>query len=396
MPSHTEEERKKKLPLLARFGRSLGESERGRREGVAAGNVRLAEARRMSRQRLTEDIEGIKGGFRRFTEGVSAGIADRPVDPNAFEAPRPPAPDTNPLDVRRAAVPTVGITRAPGVADPTRTPTVAESEEGARSRAGIPLAPEAGGSKEDGAAAPVSLGDGARSNVLPRPTQRFTEAESALGREFLNDPSGKLENIPEGFTQIIKGTEIGFSDPTGQQFKSVPGLTIGESRAVAGRRDPAFNVVEQQDVARQRVNAETHEAATNRIEARSASQTFGVINGRMSLLERNDAGILQQVVGVDPYIEALFQNENDIQVIQAGSTNPLTGFEAENTLMVDLTLGIELGDLTENVRKRAAFRMWQSLNGDQSEGEEREEIIAEIAAIFGPVPFLSNPQEVGQ
>jgi len=348
-------------------------------------NANAAAAQARTRAGFRRGVEGVKTGAREFGAGFTAGSQGEPVDTSAFN-PGEGTTDKTPRRPDQGGIPFAPL--EPEFEAEFGQPKPAGADEivvSDRQPGTDPFRPDTNIRPPSLATAgrdPVIVGDKGGSGRPPRGDFNVT---------------GDLKDLPPGFIQTIRGGKVGFQDAGGSRFASVPGLSPEESRGVAARRDPAFNVQTQEGLEQQRINTANLEAATNRIEARTTSQTIGLdAGGALSLFERDDAGNLRQVVGVDPFVESLMTSQNKVEVVQAGDINPLTGFAAESTILVDLTEQRLIGNFTEQLRVQAALRQFQTLGGEDATGEEREEIIAQVEALLGPSPELRTTQRLGQ
>ena len=260
----------------------------------------------------------------------------------------------------------------PAVGGGAKTDSEVATERTARDEE--PLGPT---DAELGRGAPTTIADGANTRVIPTPP--------AAPEESQFHKTGRLRDLPEGFTQVIKGTDIGFSDPAGNQFRQIPGVSVEESQRVAGLSDPGRTALREEDIQRTRVNAESLRATADVLRARAASTELGFNDqGQLRRFAVNADGSRSEVP-VDPFVESLLTSQDDIQVIEAGSINPVTLQPAENTLLVNLTQQKVLGNFTRELNDQTAEAMFSQLGGETATSqEELEEIVSEIEGTLGP------------
>lgn len=226
-------------------------------------------------------------------------------------------------------------------------------------------------------AAPVTTADAATARVLPGPPAAPEESKFA--------ETGDLKDLPPGFAQIIKGTSLGFSDAAGNQFRAIPGLSPEESQQAAAARDPGRQQLVQEDIQRTRVNSESLRAASDAIRAKTESTELGFNEqGELRRFAVNADGTRSEVP-IEPFVEAMLTSQNDLQIVQVGTINPLTGLPAEQTLLVDLTNATVLGNFSKEIENDAAEAMFVQLGGNANSSEDdMEEILEEIEKFLGP------------
>ncbi len=364
MPEHTEQEKRRKLPLLARFGRDIGEKQASSRvrqeQEILAQKAGLARGR----QQFGDAVESVKTGFRQFGEGFSSGNQGRPVDTSAFDVgggttdttPRPP-PVTPEFEGDQVIAEADRLESDP-FEPKAINPVVSLANSGSVVSAG-------GGSKVD------------------RPN-RATEA-------------GQFEGgVPEGFINVIRGTTSRFQrvDDQGrvadreQAFRAVPGQTLAESERVAARRDPAFNVLTKEGLDRTRVNNETLTAEAQKQNAQ-ANSVFSALDAEDVLqLYRLGADGVPVPLGLTPESIVSGDDQFSIETVQVDTQFP--GQQTEQTIMFDAKSGEKI-NLTEEARQQIGAEMFIKLKSENPDASD-EELLQQVETLSGnrALPNLRN------
>jgi len=349
---------KKKLPLLARLGRSVGESNARSREARQQLAATSEASRQQSREQFTGAIDAFKGGVRKLTEGFRAGSEGRPVDTAAF----------NPGE---------------GTTDSTPRPPD-EIVVSDRQPASDPFTPEID--------VPAPTLANAGREAMPQAAQQPAAQQPArtpVERPDFNR-TGDLKDLPEGFVQIIKGTELGFSDAAGNQFKSVPGLSPEESRDVAARRDPAFNVRTQEDLERGRINAQTINAEANRLNAQGNNRFQGIDpeTGQFGIFTMDENGQVQPT-GVSPIVDEIVNGGEEFSVETVMVPSDIPGVADERQIRLNRQDGTFI-DITKSIREEIGAEKFRVLQEQNPDADVQDLIEQAEAQSGGPLPQIRD------
>lgn len=353
MPQHTEAERRK-LPFLTRIGRDIGEKNAASRVIREERQAASAANRARSRKQFGEGVESIKTGFREFREGFSSGDQGRVVDTSAFnpgegtldKTPRPPAPE-QPIDE-----------------------VVAHAD-----RASDPFAPDTN------VPAPSLANIGREAHAAG--------GGSKLDRSPVAGPSGQFEGgVPEGFINVIRGVDSTFQrvDSQGRvgqsEFRAVPGQSLAQAEQVGARRDPAFNVLQQEELERGRVNAATVTAESQRLNAQANNRFQGIDpeTGQFGIFQM-DANGVPQPTGISPIVDTIVNGTQDFTIETVSVPSEIPGVANERQIRLNRADGTFI-DITEIIRSEigaAEFMKLQQLDPDA----DIEDLIQQAEAIAG-------------
>lgn len=148
--------------------------------------------------------------------------------------------------------------------------------------------------------------------IPPPPPQTLT---SSAGNTF---PTGggtgggafnpQEDAVPEDFVEIIRGTDRTYSQQQdgrfGREFRALPGMSLQESQKAAAAESPGFQFLQEQDIERQRVNAQTINAEANMTQALYSNSVTGYDdNGYPSvMLPRQDRSGYDKAAGISPVL----------------------------------------------------------------------------------------------
>lgn len=377
MPEHTEAERRKKLPLLARLGRNIGEStarSRVRREEL---NAASAANRKRSREQFGAAVESVKTAGREFSEGFSSGNQGRAVDTSAFN-PGEGTLDKTPRPTGSGAGPD-GTPLAPG--DPEFE--FAQQSQVVRhaDRASDPFTPD---------------------ENIPAPSLANIgrEAHEAGGGSKVDRPptanaSGQFEGgVPEGFINVIRGTRSTFQrvDDQGRvgqsEFSAVPGQSLAQAEQVGARRDPAFNVLQQEDLERGRVNAATVTAEAQRLNAQANNRFQGIDpeTGQFGIFQM-DANGVPQPTGISPIVDTIVNGTQDFTVETVSVPSEIPGVANERQIRLNKADGTFI-DITEIIRSEIGAAEFMKLRQLDPDADIEDLIEQAEAAAGGALPQL--------
>jgi len=287
-------------------------------------------------------------------------------------------------DIARPLDPLVrGVGGFFGLIDPDRPPDVA------------------GGSKEDGtevvgppgtppvpqeAFGPTDADLGRNAPPPPAPTLANAGREAVAAPPQAN-PAGQFEGgVPEGFINVIRGTDSTFQrvDEEGrvadrnQAFRAVPGQTLDQSENIARRRDPAFNVLTEQDLDRTRVNNQTLQAEAQRQNAQAGAM-FDAIgpDGTVQIFTVGADGQIQGT-GLSPDTIVNGGDDYEIETVEIptefpGQTTKRSVLKAPDGSIVDIT---------EQLRQEIGEREFDKLQ-TQNPDASIEELIEQAEALSG-------------
>ena len=382
MPRHTEEEeeKKRKLPLLARLGRSFGRSSADARVRVEALN-RGAEERGVQ---FSDVVSSVKTGGRQIAEGFRAGNQGREIDTEAFNK-----PDVAPslANTGSGIVPVGG-----GSGTATRPP-----------KNFSPGAPLAADFQEFTGDEVVAIGDPSPfvpdTNIeAPRPPPR------PPGSPDVATEAGQFEGgVPEGFINVIRGTRSSFLrvDEQGRvgdrntEFSAVPGQTLAESEQVGARRDPAFNVLTNADLAQQRVTNEGVQAEAQRLNSIFSNAETGFNSeGKLVLTVPNASGGFDEIEDFTPFLDSLIDGQGNFSI----SRVPGAGGIFESAVVLNEDDGTTRNITNEQFLGKAftEFNNRVTRKGKNLTREERLEILEEIEELMGAVPEIEAAILAGQ
>lgn len=297
--------------IAGTLGRGFGSLARATGES----QLRQAEMQRLQGEAMARGLSNVgsavAGSFRRFGEGFSSGAEGREFDPNrAVKQPEPeppqapgltvfgdPARQVNPSGKEESADQQFAMSPVPGAPQPQMSPVDPQtlqprSYEDRITKPGRPNIP-----------AP---------EMPPAPPQTLT---SAAGNTF---PTGggtgggafnpQEDAVPEDFVEIIRGTDRTYSQQRdgrfGREFRALPGMSLQESQKAAAAESPGFQFLQEQDLERGRVNAQTINAEANMTQALYSNSVQGYDdNGYPATwLPRQDRSGYDRAAGISPVL----------------------------------------------------------------------------------------------
>jgi len=368
--------------IIARVGRAFGEKSA---ENRAASDVRKADAAdrtAAARLRTQEAGHSFREGVSRLTEGFRAGSEGRPIDTSAFN-PGEGTTDKTPRPPGSSGEGPAGIPLAPDnpqfQAVPQDQITVADSqpESDAFTPDIKPDIPAPTLANAGGGVIPTGGGD----KGAPRPPEaanRFGQFEGG---------------VPKGFINVIRGTtsrflpvdEQGRAGAPTQEFAARPGQTIEESQRTSLRRDPAFNLQTQDDLAQKRINVQTMQAESERISALGNSVQYGLDDqGNTTAIVPDGRGGFRSIDGFTPVLDNVADDIGrfEFEVVQNGINQDVN--------VLDSTTG-EVTNHSAVERKilgRKVFENAKKTEGGDLSTDEQIELLREVEAEIGSLPEL--------
>jgi hypothetical protein len=188
--------------------------------------------------------------------------------------------------------------------------------------------------------------------------------------------------------QVIKGTQVGFQDAGGNQFRSVPGQTPEQSRDTAARRDPAFNVQTQEDLERGRINAQTINAEANRLNAQANNRFQGIdpATGQFGIFQM-DANGQPQATGLSPIVDNIVNGDQDFSIETVSVPSEIPGVANERQIRLNRSDGTFI-DITDVLRQEIGAAEFIKLQQTDPEASIEELIERAELAAGGPLPQL--------
>lgn len=234
-------------------------------------------------------------------EQMGLPVRPEPVEPVAPEPAGPPAPagfTTEPAFPR--GVPGMGPpTAREQRLDSMRTDLQTDLQNTGRDQTISPPVPPR---------PPTTLNDSATNTFPTAPDNSVFEAQAANvpSLDTGDDPRrGRGSDIPGGFTQIIRGTDVTFQGPEagGREFRALPGMSLEESQRMAAAESPGFQFLDKQDVERQRVNASNMQAEAQRTQSIYGNTKVGRnANGFPSLILPDGKGGYNEIQDFSPQL----------------------------------------------------------------------------------------------
>lgn len=323
--------------IPGKVGRGVGHFLRVLGEGEAARQQAERMKTEAMRQSASAAGSAISDAGRRFVEGVGSAASDRPYNPARVA---PDAGKEQSADEQGMGPPAPeGFTTAPATpAGRMGPPTmldqqVRDSQQNPTISAPTPPPP------------PQTLTTSAGNTFPTRDNSVFEEqAENIPTFDVGGDPRrGRGSDIPDGFTQIIRGTDVTFQGPEagGREFRALPGMSLEDSQKAAAAESPGFQFLQKQDVERQRANAETLRAEASQTQARYANAQSGInpTTGLPTLMvPRGDGSGYDPVADFSPVLQ---QAASDVGRFKLEAVTPAGGGLPESYL-IDTATGVQI------------------------------------------------------
>ncbi len=373
------EERRPKLPLLARIGRSMGAGVRRNEERLAGEQVKRDELVRTREAGQQQAKLSFSEGLAKFREGSRAGRTGTQIDTSAFDV----------------GAGTTDTTPRPPVVTPENVASNRPDGGGDRGEPGFIERPARSGIVEpnlqDVANQPasVSLNDSS-ATVIPRPVAK---------------ESGQFEGgVPEGFINVIRGTrssflrvdEQGNAGDRNTEFRAVPGQTLDQAEQIGARRDPAFNVLTKEGVEQQRVDADTLQAEAQRIEAIFSNSQIGTNSeDQLVLAVPNASGGFDEIKDFTPVVDSLVDAEGNFSISRVPGEGGI--FEEAVVLNEDtgkvtrITNDQFLGKAMTEFNNRV-----QRIGNQNLTINDKLNILEEVEELMGPLPEIEAAILSGQ
>jgi hypothetical protein len=181
---------------------------------------------------------------------------------------------------------------------------------------------------------------------------------------------------------------LGFSDASGQQFRSVPGLSPEQSRDVAARRDPAFNVTTTESLERGRINAQTINAEANRLNAQANNRFQGIDpeTGEFGIFTMGADG-QPQATGLSPIVDSIVNGDTGFEIETVDVPGEIPGITVPQTTLFDPRTGATL-NLTQQFREELGAAQFLKLRQDNPDADVNDLIRQAEELSGGPLPQL--------